>query len=175
MFYTFSIRFQSLYHITSSYLKFLLKVSTSGWLLNLFLQHCVFLVSCLFFQSVYHVFCCYCCYCCCRRCYWNLSLGGWGGPSGKEPTCQCRRHKRHGFDPWIGKIPCGRKWLVTPVFLPGKCTGEICRLLSIGPHRGEHNWRDLTGAHTDDNSDKIIYFLIWKEPYVFLTVRVGSI
>ena len=24
------------------------------------------------------------------------------GPSGKEPTCQSRRHKRCGFDPWIG-------------------------------------------------------------------------
>ena len=28
-----------------------------------------------------------------------------GGASGKEPTCQCRRQKRHGFAPWIGKIP----------------------------------------------------------------------
>ena len=28
-----------------------------------------------------------------------------GGPRGKEPTCQCRRHKRNGFDPWVGKIP----------------------------------------------------------------------
>ena len=23
-----------------------------------------------------------------------------GGASGKEPACQCRRHKRHGFDHW---------------------------------------------------------------------------
>ena len=28
-----------------------------------------------------------------------------GGTSGKEPTYQSRRHKRQGFDPWIGKIP----------------------------------------------------------------------
>ena len=28
-----------------------------------------------------------------------------GGASGKEPTCQCRRHKRCGFNPYIGKIP----------------------------------------------------------------------
>ena len=28
-----------------------------------------------------------------------------GGTSGKEPTCQCKRHKRRGFDPWVGKIP----------------------------------------------------------------------
>ena len=28
-----------------------------------------------------------------------------GGASGKEPTCQCRRHKRCGFNPWVEKIP----------------------------------------------------------------------
>ena len=33
-----------------------------------------------------------------------------GGTSGKEPTCQCRRLKRHGFDPWVGKIPRRGKW-----------------------------------------------------------------
>jgi len=27
-----------------------------------------------------------------------------GGPSGKEPSCQSRRHKRHIFDPWVRKI-----------------------------------------------------------------------
>ena len=27
------------------------------------------------------------------------------GARGKEPTCRCRRHKRGGFDPWVGKIP----------------------------------------------------------------------
>ena len=29
------------------------------------------------------------------------------GTSGKEPTCQCRRQKRLGFDPWVRKIPGG--------------------------------------------------------------------
>ena len=28
-----------------------------------------------------------------------------GGLSGKESTCQCRRCRRRGFDPWVGKIP----------------------------------------------------------------------
>ena len=32
-------------------------------------------------------------------------MGFPGGASGKEPTCQCRRHKRRGFDPWVKKIP----------------------------------------------------------------------
>ena len=41
--------------------------------------------------------------------------------SGKESTCQCRRC---GFDPWVGKIPCRRKWQPTPVFLLGKSHGQ---------------------------------------------------
>ena len=35
-------------------------------------------------------------------------MGFPGGTSGKEPTCQCRRHKRHWFEPWVGKIPWRR-------------------------------------------------------------------
>ena len=27
------------------------------------------------------------------------------------------------FDPWVGKIPCRREWLPTPVFWPGKFHG----------------------------------------------------
>ena len=29
--------------------------------------------------------------------------------SGKEPACQCLRHKRHVFDPWVVTIPWRRK------------------------------------------------------------------
>ena len=39
--------------------------------------------------------------------------------SAKESAYQCRRHKRHLFSPWVGKIPCRRKWQPSPVFLPG--------------------------------------------------------
>ena len=37
---------------------------------------------------------------------------------GKEPVCQCRRHTRCGFNPWVRKIPWRRAWQPTPVFLP---------------------------------------------------------
>ena len=47
-----------------------------------------------------------------------------GGASGKEPTCQCIRHKRPGFDPWVRKIPWRRKWQPSPLFLPGKSHGQ---------------------------------------------------
>ena len=32
-----------------------------------------------------------------------------------ESACQYRRHKRHGFDPWVRKIPWSRAWQPTPV------------------------------------------------------------
>ena len=46
------------------------------------------------------------------------------GVSGKEPACQCRRCKRHGFDPRVRKIPWIRKWQPIPVFLPGETHGQ---------------------------------------------------
>ena len=36
----------------------------------------------------------------------------------------CRRHRRPGFDAWVGKIPCRRAWQPTPVFLPGDSHGQ---------------------------------------------------
>ena len=32
----------------------------------------------------------------------------------------CLQCRRHGFDPWVRKIPWNWKWRPTPVFLPGK-------------------------------------------------------
>ena len=57
-----------------------------------------------------------------------------GGASGKDVTCQCRRHKRCFFDPWVRKIPWRRVWQAIPVFLPGESHGqnEPGRLQSIG-------------------------------------------
>ena len=51
----------------------------------------------------------------------NLCLGF---TSGKEFGCQCRRHKRCRFDPWVRKIPRRRKWKPTPLFLSGKSHGQ---------------------------------------------------
>ena len=54
---------------------------------------------------------------------WYLGDLGEGFPGearGKVPTCQCRRCKTSGFDPWIRKIPWRRAWQPTPVFSPGE-------------------------------------------------------
>ena len=47
--------------------------------------------------------------------------------SGKESTCP---YRRHGFDPWVMKIPWRRQWQPTPVFLPG----EFHRQRSLAGH-----------------------------------------
>ena len=51
------------------------------------------------------------CFSCCYVLIW---CGAWKGlprrHNCKESACQCRRCKRHGFDPWFGKIPWNRKW-----------------------------------------------------------------
>ena len=47
-----------------------------------------------------------------------------GSPSGKEPTYQCRRQEKWGFNPWVGKIPWRRAWKPTAVFLPGESHGQ---------------------------------------------------
>ena len=67
-------------------------------------------------------------------------------------ACQCRRHKRCGFDPWIGKIPWRRAWQPTPVFLPGESprTEELGGPQSIGLQRIRYNWSDLACMHTYD-------------------------
>ena len=41
--------------------------------------------------------------------------------SGKESACQCGSR---GFNPWVRKIPWGRKWHPTLVFLPGNSRGQ---------------------------------------------------
>ena len=55
-----------------------------------------------------------------KVCDWGFT----GSASGKGSACQCRRRKRHGFAPWVGKIPWRRKWPPTLVFWLGKFHGQ---------------------------------------------------
>ena len=80
----------------------------------------------------------------------------WGfpdGTSGKESTCQSRRHKRRSFDPWIRKIPWRREWMaIHSSILAWRIpwTKELGRLWSVGLQRVGHNWSNSvhTHAHT---------------------------
>ena len=37
---------------------------------------------------------------------------------------QCRRCRRRGFNPWVGKIPWRKKWQPSPVFFLGESHGQ---------------------------------------------------
>ena len=64
-----------------------------------------------------------------------------GGSSDKEPTCQCRRQKRHGFHLWVGKIPWRKAWEPTPVFLPGESHGQKAWRATV--YREAKSWTQL--------------------------------
>ena len=53
---------------------------------------------------------------------WNCCFPG--GTSGKEPSYQFRRLKRHWLNPWVKKLPWRRVGQPTPLFLPGESHGQ---------------------------------------------------
>ena len=93
-------------------------------------------------------------------------LGFSGGTSGKELTCQCRRPKRCGFDPWVRKMPWRRAWQPTPVFLPEKSHGQrsLAGYSSTGWQRVGNDKQLSTAQHIYMNYDIIIYNNILPGP-----------
>ena len=69
---------------------------------------------------------------------------------------------RHGFSPWVGKIPWRRAWQPTPVFLPGESHGqrslawieEPGGLQSTGSQRVGTTERLNTGQSVSGEEDK---------------------
>ena len=43
----------------------------------------------------------------------------------QRTACQCREHKRHGFDPWARKVPWRRAWQPAPGRSPGGGHGNL--------------------------------------------------
>ena len=76
---------------------------------------------------------------------WWEEVGSPGGGSvSKESACQCRRH---GFDPWVRKIPWRREWLPTPVSLPGESHGQRS-LAGYSPGVAESDKTERLSTHT---------------------------
>ena len=71
-----------------------------------------------------------------KKINWGEGLPWW--LSGKESACQCRKH---GFDPWSGKIPWRREWQPTPINLPGESYG---RRSLVGYSPWGHKESDMT-------------------------------
>ena len=61
--------------------------------------------------------------------------------SSKESACQCRRPRRLGCDPWVGRSRGVGKWQLTRVFLLGKSHGQRSPGGSPqGCKRVQHDW-----------------------------------
>ena len=56
---------------------------------------------------------------------------------------QCRRCRRHRFNPWVWKIPRRREWLPTPAFLPGESHGQR-NLVGYSPWGLREIWTRLS-------------------------------
>ena len=100
------------------------------------------------------------------------NLGFPGGGSPEETACQCRSHKRHWFDPWVGKIPWRRAWQPTPLFLPG----ESHRQRSLA---GYSSWGCKESGMSVETSHTGVHKLLLRD-YLILglddtTRRVGSL
>ena len=74
--------------------------------------------------------------------------GSPGGTSGKEPTCQCRKCWRQGFNPWVGKISSLDEGVaIHSSILAWRIsrTEETSRLQSLGSQRVDttevHTWK----------------------------------
>ena len=89
------------------------------------------------------------------------------GSVANESTCQCKRHKRCGFDPWVRKICWSRKWQPTPVFLRGKFHGQhiLTGYMSVDLQRVGLEWA---------TEQAWTFYLVWLlgSQMVFLNVNV---
>ena len=99
-----------------------------------------------------------------RKCYCYTikgTLGFSGGASGKEPICQCRRHERCRFSPWVGKFPWRRKWQPIPVFLPGESHGQR-NLVGYSPsgHKSQ-TWLKQLSTHARTQRDLQVTEVDW--------------
>ena len=70
-------------------------------------------------------------------------------------ACQCRRHKRCEFTPWIGKSPWRRAWQPTPVSLPGESHGQRS-LAGYSPQgHKDSNWSNLAHTHIAQRTSQV--------------------
>ena len=93
-----------------------------------------------------------------RGCYSSPDVRG--GASGKESACQCRKPKRHRFDPWVRKIPWRRAQQPTPVlgFLLAQTVKNLPAMWETWvPSLG---WKDLL----EDGMATHFSILAWRIP-----------
>ena len=97
-----------------------------------------------------------------RKKYWSwiVVMGFPGGPSGKEPTCQCRRYKGHWLDPCVGEESLQEGMATHSSILAWRIpwTEGPCRLQPIRSHR-VHDWRNLS-MHAQSELSGVLHMCI---------------
>ena len=98
-----------------------------------------------------------------------LSHHGCVATSGKEPACQCRRHKRHRSDP-CREDPLEKETGTHANILAWKApwTEEPGGLQSTGLQIVGHDWSDL--AHTHDKYDRKYCLDEWVKEWMHVYI-----
>ena len=84
-----------------------------------------------------------------------MRMGFPGAASGKEPSCQCKRCRRPGFNPRVRKIPWRRAWQPTPAFLPGESHGQRSWWATVHSDIKRQTRLKRLGTHTCNNENNI--------------------
>ena len=108
--------------------------------------------------------------------------GSPGGASGKELTCQRRRHKRCGFNSWVGILQ-RRSWQPTPVFLPvnsidrGAWWAAVHRLTEsqTGPKQLSTHARTHEHMHQAMKEVSVKFKESIEKPHSLTTMRLSQI
>ena len=70
----------------------------------------------------------------------------------------CRRHKRCGFNPWVGKIPWRREQQSTPILLPGESHGQR----SLVSYKERDTSKQLTHTYNRELKQECIQLLLFQ-------------
>ena len=91
----------------------------------------------------------------------NNHSNRWASQMALESACQCRRHKRFGFNPWVRKIPWSKwQFLLEEMAIHSSIlvwkipwTDKPVGLQSMGSQRVGHDWAT---EHTHSNRCEVI-------------------
>ena len=110
--------------------------------------------------------------------FWQACLGNWCKMVKSDRLCQiwASQHSqwyRREFSPWVWKIPSGRKWQCTPVFLPGNSADR--RAWWVAFHGIAESWTRLSSpARSNARCENMVGISHILNPKVWM-YRVDSI
>ena len=96
--------------------------------------------------------------------------------NGKELSCQCRRHKRHRFDPWVGRIPLEKGMATHTSILAWTILWTEEPLVGYSPQGHKESDRTKATQHAHNMNQRKLFSLLPKCPtIIFLSVEIYNI